>query len=378
MKSKNLNFKCRLCNSINTNTIIILKGFPRAAQNFISNLNMINKDEPVTLSVCQCQDCSLIQLRNNPVSYYKNVITAAGLTSAAKKDLKQEWLPIINKYKLTGKKAIEIGSGRGEFLEIMKSLEIDIIGLENSKRNIDLIEKKKLNVIKNNLIKFTKENNKKYSLVVCNNFLEHQPNIKKYIASLTSLLNKDGILYISVPNAEYFINKSVFVYELITDHLVYFTEKTLIKALELNGLEVISSNKKNKDNDLVVIAKIAKKVNIDNSITNVDQIIKSLIKKVNKYDDVVIWGAGHRSITLMAMAKLDKIKYVVDSARFKQNKFTPIIHKKIISPLDFCKTKCDLLIIMLPGNWSNQVVSFLKEHKITCKYLVFEDNILIN
>jgi hydrogenase maturation factor HypE len=78
----------------------------------------------------------------------------------------------------------------------------------------------------------------------------------------------------------------------------------------------------------------------------------------------------------MAIAKLEKIKYVIDSATFKQGKFTPILHKKIISPKDFISIKCDLLIIMLPGNYAEQVIRFVDEKKITCKVIVFEDKIL--
>jgi hypothetical protein len=75
----------------------------------------------------------------------------------------------------------------------------------------------------------------------------------------------------------------------------------------------------------------------------------------------------------MAISKLNRIKYVVDSAVFKQGKFTPILHKKIISPEEFIKTKCDLLIIMLPGNYAEQVIRFIEEKQITCKVMVFED-----
>ena len=80
----------------------------------------------------------------------------------------------------------------------------------------------------------------------------------------------------------------------------------------------------------------------------------------------------------MAIAKLSKIKYVVDSAIFKQGKFTPILHKKIISPDEFINTKCDLLIIMLPGNYAEQVIRFVEENRITCKVIVFEDKALLN
>jgi hydrogenase maturation factor HypE len=125
-----------------------------------------------------------------------------------------------------------------------------------------------------------------------------------------------------------------------------------------------------------VIGKPESRINIDGAIDTVSDIVKSIQKEVNNYKDVAIWSAGHRALALMAMAKLEKIKYVIDSATFKQGKFTPILHKKIISPEDFINIKCDLLIIMLPGNYAEQVISFLDEKKITCKVIVFEDKAL--
>ena len=56
----------------------------------------------------------------------------------------------------------------------------------------------------------------------------------------------------------------------------------------------------------------------------------------------------------------------------------PILHKKIISPEEFINVKCDLLIIMLPGNYAEQVVRFVEENQITCKVIVFEDKALLN
>ena len=148
--------------------------------------------------------------------------------------------------------------------------------------------------------------------------------------------------------------------------------------MEINGFSLLESYKKNNGNDLVVIAKPETRINIDGAIEAVSDIVKSIQKEVNKYKNVAIWSAGHRALALMAIAKLEKIKYVIDSASFKQGRFTPILHKKIISPEDFINIKCDLLIIMLPGNYADQVTRFVDENKITCKVIVFEDKVLLN
>ena len=377
MKPNNKKFECRLCNSRNVESVINLDGFPKAAQHFISDFKNPESDDPITLIVCQCIDCGLIQLKNNPVSYYKDVITAASLSEESKKNLVDEWRPFIKKYSISGKDAIEIGSGRGDFIEVLKRLNVNAYGIEHSSENVQQCKQKKLNVDKIYLTELTKTHTKKYSLVVCNNFLEHQPETKGFLNCLRNLLSDDGVIYISVPNVDYLLDKAC-LYEFVADHLVYFTEKTLKKALEINGFNILESYKKNNGNDLVVIAKLEPKVNISGAIETVSEIVKSIQKEVNKYENIAIWSAGHRALALMAIAKLSKIKYVVDSAIFKQGKFTPILHKKIISPKEFLKIECDLLIIMLPGNYAEQIVRFVEENRITCKVIVFEDKALLN
>jgi len=377
MKSKNLTFKCRLCASTRIESLINLDGFPKAAQHFIPSLEEIDGDQPITLMVCQCIDCGLIQLRNDPVSYYKDVITAASLSEGSKENLVNEWRPFIEKYNILGKDAIEVGSGRGDFLEVLERLDVNAYGIEHSLENIEECKKKKLKVERAYLTELTEDCNKKYSLVVCNNFLEHQPETKNYLSCLRNLVSDDGVIYISVPNVDYLLEKKC-LYEFVADHLVYFTEKTLRKAMEINGFSILEAYKKNNGNDLVLIAKPETRINIDGAIETVSDIVKSIQKEVNKHKNVAIWSAGHRALALMAIAKLEQIKYVIDSATFKQGKFTPILHKKIISPEEFISTNCDLLIIMLPGNYAEQVIRFVEENKITCKVVVFEDKALLS
>jgi hypothetical protein len=110
-------------------------------------------------------------------------------------------------------------------------------------------------------------------------------------------------------------------------------------------------------------------------------VIKS-VKNVVKYGHelnkkITVWGAGHRAIALMALADIHEIQYVVDSATFKQGKYTPILHKKIISPKEFLETDCDLLIVMLPGNYGQQVQEFLMHHGVTVETLIFEDEEIV-
>lgn len=372
-------FSCRLCGSNQLLNLINLDGFPCAAQKFLDDISEITTDFPVELRISQCISCNLVQLENDPVSYYKDVITAASLSIGSKNALVQEWQPFVEKYALDGKHAIEIGSGKGDFLEVLGRLNLHAIGLENSKENVVFSREKGLSTEQGYLLDYVDQSSKKFSLVVCNNFLEHQPQTHTFISKLNSLLSDDGVVYISVPNLDYLLQKSC-LYEFVADHLVYFTQSSLRLAFEINSFEVLEQYTKNNGNDLVLVAKKKNMLDLTNAKVVVDAIIesvKSIVSNASKRGQkITVWGAGHRALALMAMADLQEITCVVDSASFKQGKFTPILHKKIISPDMFLTTNCDLLILMLPGNYSQQVIQFLQDNKSSCRVLEFQDQMM--
>jgi len=372
-------FSCRLCGSNQLLNLINLDGFPRAAQNFLDDLSEFATDFPVKLRISQCISCNLVQLENDPVSYYKDVITTSSLSMGSKNTLVKEWQPFVEKYALDGKNAIEIGSGKGDFLEVLGRLNLHAIGLENSKENVVFSREKGLSTEQGYLLDYVNQSSQKFSLVVCNNFLEHQPQTHTFISKLNSLLCDDGVVYISVPNLDYLLQKSC-LYEFVADHLVYFTQSSLRLAFEINSFEVLEQYTKNNGNDLVLVAKKKNMLDLTNAKVVVDAIIESvklIVSNASKRGQkIIVWGAGHRALALMAMADLQEITCVVDSASFKHGKFTPILHKMIISPDMFLTTNCDLLILMLPGNYSQQVIQFLKDNKSSCRVLEFQDQVM--
>lgn len=367
---------CRLCNSSKLSELIPLKNFPKSAQFFLNSKKDILLDNPIKLSVMQCLNCGLVQLLNDPVDYYKDVITAASLSEKSKLQLLKEWKDYLSRYDLKNKKAIEIGSCRGDFLDVLERLGFDAMGLENGSESVKIARDRGYKVIKGYIEECQEELKKKYSLVVCNNFLEHQPRTKQFLRCIRDLIEDDGLLYLSVPNLNYLLGKSC-LYEFVADHLVYFTKSTLKTALEQNGFEVLEQAEKNNGNDLVVIARPIKKLDISHAQNVVEEIKSSLRRLIHFAKEnnktVSVWGAGHRALALMAISNIDYISFIVDSASFKQGKYSPILHKKIISPEEFLTQESDIIIIMLPGSYANQVIAYLDQNNSKSKVIVFND-----
>jgi 2-polyprenyl-3-methyl-5-hydroxy-6-metoxy-1,4-benzoquinol methylase len=372
-KSKTVGL-CRLCRTETNKPLLKLKGFPEAAQKFFQTSAEGQLAKQVELQISQCAACSLVQLENDPVDYYKDVITAASLSEQSKDALTEEWKPFVAKYKLAGKLALEVGAGRGDFLHVLNRLGLVSHGLENSAENCELCLLSGAKIFNEYLLNW--QPSERYSLIVCNNYLEHQPDTRAFILAMRDILSDKGVLYISVPNLNYLLDKSCF-YEFVADHLVYFTKDALSTALKSLDFEIIEEYEKNNGNDLVIVARKRTPLQLSQSLKNYQEIVGSVKKLVVEEcaagNKIVIWGAGHRALALMALAGLKEISAVVDSAPFKQGLFTPILGKPILSPAEFIEITCDVLIIMLPGAYAKQVLRFLEDKNINCKVIIFND-----
>ncbi len=380
--------KCRLCkNKLYLKPILILKGMPKAAQ-FFPKKNEFKNDKPITLNIFQCKKCGLVQLNNRPVSYFKEVITAATLSLDARKSRLKLISNFINQNKLVNKKAIEIGCARGDVLEIINEAGMKSYGLEYSSNSVSHGKSLGRNITKSFIGDSKKIKNGPFQAFFCFNFFEHMPDPQLFIKTVYNNLSDKGVGLITVPNLDYLIKTKSF-YEFVADHLSYFTTDTLKFAFESNKFNVLECFLINNDNDILIkvqknpnkkIKKVKKikKINIYNKFQSVKILInklKFIIKKYKKNNKkIAIWGAGHRTLALLALSKAHQVDLIIDSAKFKQGRYSPILHTKILGPEELIKSKIDLLMIMLPGIYPDEVIKSVKKLNLNIDLAKLKDN----
>ena len=380
--------QCRLCfQNLFDKPLLTLNGMPNAAHHFLLEKEFPN-DEGINLDIFQCASCGLVQLNIEPVSYFKEVITAASISGDARKSRLVQMSDFAKKYNLIGKKIIEIGCAKGNMLDIIDEAKMEAYGLEYSAESISIAQKAGRKVIKGFLDDLDIIEHGPFHGFVCFNFLEHMPNPKFAINKIYNNLHPDGVGLITVPNLNYLIDTKSF-YEFVADHLSYFTIDTLKNAFQNNKFDVLECSLINNKNDiLIIVKKNSKKINEDklqinkidlkNDYDEVEKLIKDLKKIVQEYKlnnkKIAIWGAGHRTLALLALSDLKDIEYIVDSAKFKQGKYSPVIHTKITSPETLKESKVDLLIVMVPGIYPDEVIKTVRQMQIDTKLAKLKDN----
>ncbi len=244
---------CRLCSAeLFPEPILSLNGMPKAAQYFPQENEFAN-DQGINLAVYQCSACGLVQLTDKPVDYYKEVITAASLSDKARISRLGQIKKFVQLFGLAGKKILEVGSGKGEMLDVLKAAGLKPTGIEASPESV-ASGKGGRNLVTGYIGDIHIVNGHPFDAFVTLNYLEHQPETGLVIQRIYNLTTPDAAGYVTVPNLDYLLQSNCF-YEFVADHLVYFTQKTLTYAFEKNGFEVISCRTINNDNDVAAFVK---------------------------------------------------------------------------------------------------------------------------
>lgn len=342
---------------------------PKAAQYFPKKEEFL-RDKGINLKIYQCSGCGLVQLNAKPVNYFKEVITAASLSEKSRQSRLDQMKSFADKFGLHGKKVLDIGTGKGDMLDVLKEAGFEAVGIEASLKSVKAGQSAGRKMIHGYIGDKKTIKGSPFDAFVCLNYLEHLPDPSMAIKNIYNNTTANAAGFVTVPNLEYLL-KTKCLYEFVADHLSYFTQKTLAYAFEKNGFEVKDCRLINEDNDIAITVRKKEVLDILGHFDEVKKLIKNLqqieagYKLQNK--KIAVWGAGHRTLALLALSRLKNIEYVIDSAKFKQGKFTPILHFNIAPPEHLKKKKVDLVIVMVPGLYPGEVLKKLKEMDIGAK-----------
>jgi len=353
---------CRVCGcAMYAETFLRYSNMPATAQGF-PTLGTLEQDHGTDLEVCQCAACGLIQLSNRPVSYYRDVIRAAAFSEDMRAFRIAQFKAWADKYQLLGRKVLEVGCGRGEYLSLLNDVGIDAYGLEHAPTSVQHCHDQSLRVSQGFLgDDGTSIETAPFDGFVCLNFMEHWPKPASSLQAIGSHLAEGAIGLVEVPNFDMIIEKGLFS-EFIADHLLYFTEDTLRLTLQSNGFDVLECQPVWQDYILSAVVRKRAPTNLaffDQFRTNISSQLNNYINRFPS-QKVAVWGAGHQSLAVIALADLaSKIAYVVDSAPFKQGKYTPATHLPIVAA-DYLETSPVEAIIVMAASYSDEVARLIR------------------
>ena len=376
-----------------------LTSAPASAQD-IPDAKEVQNDEGVTLHLRQCSGCGLVQFDCEPVAYYRDVIRAGGGSSTMRELRTSQYRHLIEIYHLEGKTFFEAGCGRGEFLKFLQEFPVEIYGMEHKADLVETAQAEGLHVWR----EFPEREDqrfghspeasmlqesgwsvpeKPFDVFLSFNFLEHQPRPDVMLKAIWNNLAEDGMGLVTVPSLEYILEKESY-YELIRDHIAYYTFDTLRALLNHCGFEVLEEEMINRDTLSMVVRKTAMpETDADISaagsvqsgtlsgatiIAPLTEGYKIVTGEVRALTDrlvregkrLAMWGASHQGFTLASTSELgEHLAYIIDSAPFKQGRFAPASHVPIVAPDHYFEDPVDAVLIVAPG-YTDEIAGIIK------------------
>lgn len=408
-----MNMTCIACGHA-LSPLMTLDDMPASAQN-IPAASELAEDHPLSLTLCQCPSCGLVQFDTEPVDYYRDVIRAGGGTRTMTRLRHEEYarlLTAMQEHHIHGRRIVEVGCGRGEFLRMWQNLAEDpkgaaalardqardplsgqpnaaplhLVGLEHKPSLVEEANAsadKKYRVYEGFATGDVRYPEGPFDAFVQFNFLEHQPDPCDMLRNIGRNLKPQALGLITVPSFEYILRYNGY-YELLRDHIANYTEFTLQKLLQDCGFELLSMDLVNRDTIEAIVRKAdpdeLSELHYSGRLIDVSALRDSydrLSASVNAHIDhlsesrrtMAIWGASHQGFTLAATTKLGgRVEYIIDSAPFKQGRFSPASHIPIVAPDYAVAHPVDEILIVAPG-YTDEIAGIIRER--------FDENVRI-
>ena len=385
--------------------LFTLEQAPASAQD-IPDAREVETDRGVDLSLYQCAHCGLVQFSCEPVSYYRDVIRAGGFSTTMTELRRRQYRHLIQTYGLEGKRFVEVGCGRGEFLKVLTEFPVEAYGMEHKAELVELARQDGLQVWQ----EFPETSDQTfrggpYDVFLSFNFLEHQPDPAGMLTAIYRNLAEDGMGLITVPALEYILEKGSY-YELIRDHIAYYSFGTLRALLERCGFAVLEEEMVNRDTISMIVKKCPggaaaertkvrggggmegmgggkgaegtktagecglssgtePSVSVEPLVRGREIVLEDIRRFVKDLKDrgrsLALWGASHQGFTLAATTRLSQTAaYIIDSAPFKQGRFAPASHLPIIAPDGYFSNPVDAILIVAPG-YTDEIAGIIRK-----------------
>ncbi len=379
--------KCRVCKSDNMSIILDLKQQPLA--NDYSDIKKENKTFPLCL--IRCRDCNHTQLNYTvpPEDMFSNYSYNSGVSNTLKEYFKFIYnkceKEVIDKNKIV----IELACNDGTQLDVFKENGWKTIGIDPATNLVKLAENNGHKIYNifwgNDPIPVDLETP---SCIIAQNVLAHVPDPVLFLKSCRKIMNSDTLLYVQTSQCNMYLNGEFdTVYH---EHLSYFTLSSMMKCCELSDLQVVDVVKTSihgtsylftirtiktrdeiEDNNvdkLYSFEKISKLytdffyTRYNSRVNTICDWVRNKINKLKDEYDIICYGAAAKGMTLLNTLNIHSdIKYIVDDATMKHNKYTS--SNIFIYPTQkLTEITKKTVIIILAWNFSEEIIQNIKKY----------------
>jgi SAM-dependent methyltransferase len=277
---------------------------------------------------------------------------------------------LVDRYSLRGKKIIEIGCGKGEFLALLcesgdnrgvgfdPAYVAERIGAESAGR-IEFISD------------FYNENSQGVhgDFLCCKMTLEHIPDSADFIQMVRCSLRDapETCLFFQVPDALRVLDEKAF-WDVYYEHCSYFSVGSLARLFRRAGFDILNVGREYNGQYVTVEARpfreAAPPSSLENDLDELAKLVERFRIEVPKrmtewrarlegYRELglktVVWGAGSKGVTFLSSLNVPgAVEYVVDINPHMWNHYLAKTGIEILRPSALREYRPDVVIVMNP------------------------------
>ncbi len=370
MKELQANMPCPVCKNAESKVLVRMQNMPVFCNVLRQSVEEAQAVIRGDIELVLCDHCSHIYNRQfNPaiVRYQPGYENSLHFSKRYRSYAAQQVERLLDTYNLSGQGIIDIGCGKGEFLQLFTRLgNCTGTGFEPT---ADPLEERDLSDIIIVSDTFTEHYfDIPAKCYASRHVLEHLSDPVPFLKTIRQAMNgKDALLFLEIPDGAYMLEQCS-IWDVIYEHYTYFTPLSLRYLLEHTGFHcgeiqsgfggqylfvdafpqaegnvAISSGEEMAEN---AIFRMAEEFALCSGkrYEKVEELIGTELQCGRK---IVLWGAGSKGVTLLnQLPDPGIIQYVVDINPGKQGKYIPGSGQLVVSPEFLDTFHPDTVLIM--------------------------------
>jgi SAM-dependent methyltransferase len=298
---------------------------------------------------------------------------------------------LIETYGLRGKRILEIGCGKGEFLDLLCRLgDNHGIGVDPGCRpeRFSAEALARITLVREWFARDFRPI--PHDVFCCRHTLEHVQETFEFVSAVRHYVGDgpDRLVFFEVPDTSRVLTEQAF-WDIYYEHCSYFTAGSLARLFRACRFEILELSRDFDDQYLLIVARptdgpteprLAIEDDLEPTGREVDLYRRQLPATVEGWRErlsdyarqgrrPVIWGGGSKCVSFFSTLGLNtEIEYVVDINPHKQGKFLPGTGHEVVAP-EFLRTYRPGVVVMMNAVYRDEIRETLDSLGIDAKLL---------
>jgi SAM-dependent methyltransferase len=300
-----------------------------------------------------------------------------------------------SRYKLTGKTAVDIGCGKGDYLRMLIAAGFARgIGFDPTFVEANFSEEDRRHITVYRRYFGSEDSGLNPDLITCRSALQYIAKPRDVLRCIREALEDrlDTVVYFEVPNgAEAFREKNVWY--VMYEAGCFFSPSSLARIFRDCGFQVLDilpalgssqleiearpslSARKHPSEDPELIAEIDQQVAgfAAEYVTQAKEWSERFDLYRKREKKVVLWASGMRAISLLANvpSAASWVEYVVDVNPRRQGRYMPKSGLRVVAPAELCQIAPDVVIATNP-NYAPEILGQIRDLGLQCDFQILE------